>query len=162
MKQKKNSSPTTPTPAIPTITAEQLAALTHLTPRRLNQLAQDNKIPPPINGQFTTRATISALFDYYQRDGEEIQKERLLKLTAERKMVEHRLAIEEDRLMPVKDAETQYYAAWVFILDRLQRAENELPPALAGLPAIEIFHHLHRFTEKLRADAKEKFERKAA
>jgi hypothetical protein len=66
---------------------------------------------------------------------------------------------DENSLMPVADAWQQCATAWCFVFENLQRAENELPPALAGLSAVEIFERLHAFTERLRTDAKAKFEK---
>lgn len=143
------------------IAGEKLAALANLTKRRLYQLAEQNKIPPATNGQFPMLASITALFAFYQRDGEQIQQEKLLKLTAERKTVELRLAKEKGLMMPVEVARCQNARAWGFVFENLQRAENELPPALAGLDSISIFERLHSFTERMRRDAQEKFEKAA-
>src|ERR1035441_9204745 len=48
--------------------------------------------------------------------------------------------------------------ACAFFFAELERGERELPPALAGLPAVEIFKRLHNFTETLRKAGKGKFE----
>jgi phage terminase Nu1 subunit (DNA packaging protein) len=55
-----------PTPAPALITAEQLAALTDLTKRRLYQLAEERKIPPAENGRFPLLETIRALLRHYR------------------------------------------------------------------------------------------------
>src|ERR1035441_1872318 len=88
---KKSKSITT-SPTAATISAEQLAGLCNLTKRRLYQLADENKIPQPVNGDFPMLATITALFGYYQRDGESLQREKMLKTSAERKLRAHELA----------------------------------------------------------------------
>jgi hypothetical protein len=66
--------------------------------------------------------------------------------------------IDEKSVMPTADAEREAAAACAFIDGELQRGENELPPVLAGLPAVECAKILHKFTERLRANAKKKFE----
>jgi hypothetical protein len=48
-------------------------------------------------------ATITALFAYYQRDGESLQREKMLKTTAERKLREHELAITEGKFLNRND-----------------------------------------------------------
>ena len=92
------------------IHGEKLAALANLTPRRLYQLAKDGKIPPPINGNFPMLASITALFAFYQRDAEEIQKEKLLKLTAERKMQELDLQIRVGEIHILEDVEKKVWS----------------------------------------------------
>jgi hypothetical protein len=95
---KKSKSITT-SPTAATISAEQLAGLCNLTKRRLYQLADENKIPQPVNGDFPMLATITALFGYYQRDGESLQREKMLKTSAERKLREHELANTEGKFL---------------------------------------------------------------
>jgi phage terminase Nu1 subunit (DNA packaging protein) len=110
MKNKNTTPP--PAPAAAMIAADRLAELCNLTPRRLYQLAETGKIPPASNGQFPMLATITALFSFYQRDGEEIQKERLAKLTAERKMTELKLALEQGNSIPTEDV----FEAWADLI----------------------------------------------
>ena len=76
-----------------TITTEELAGLTNLTSRRLYQMADEHRIPQPTNGVFPLLSSISALFAFYQRDGETLQREKMLKVSAERKLREHELRI---------------------------------------------------------------------
>ena len=45
------------------------------------------------------RATIRQLFEFYQRDGETLQREKMLKTAAERKLREHELATTEGKLI---------------------------------------------------------------
>jgi hypothetical protein len=108
--KKSKSIPTLPnTPA--TITAEQLAGLSNLTKRRLYQLADEHKIPQPVNGCFPMLETITFLFSYYQRDGQDLQRERLLKIAAERKLREHELALTDGTLIDRAEAERTMSAA---------------------------------------------------
>jgi len=104
MKKKNTPDTPTPAPAAAMIAADRLAELCNLTPRRLYQLAETGKIPPASNGQFPMLASITALFSYYQADGVEIQREKLAKLTAERKITELKLALEEGESIPADNA----------------------------------------------------------
>ena len=88
-----------------TISAEQLAALCNLTTRRLYQLADENKIPQPTNGHWPMLATITALFAYYQRDGEQLSKEKLLKTSAERRLREHELGVIQGKFLPLANVQ---------------------------------------------------------
>jgi hypothetical protein len=101
MKTTKPSIPEAPA----TITAEQLAGLSNLTKRRLYQLADEHKIPQPTNGCFPMLETITAMFSYYQRDGADLQREKLLKTAAERKLREHELGVMENKLCDAKVAQ---------------------------------------------------------
>ena len=97
---------TTPSPA--TITGPQLAALTTLSVRRLYQLATDEKkIPAPENGRWPLLETVKSLFSYMQREGENLQRERLRKVTAEAKLAEMKeeeiRAAQEKRWMLTQD-----------------------------------------------------------
>ena len=65
---------------------------------------------------------------------------------------------DEKSAMPVAEACRQAAEACAFFFAELKRGERELPPALAGLPAVEIFKRLHNFTETLRKAGKGKFE----
>jgi len=98
---KKTKSMPTPQPA--TISGEQLAGLCNLTKRRLYQLAEEQKIPPAENGNFPMLTTIRRLFEFYQRDGETLQREKMLKTTAERKLREHELAKIQGKYLPKED-----------------------------------------------------------
>jgi len=108
--KKTKSIPILPNaPAI--ITAEQLAGLSNLTKRRLYQLADEHKIPQPTNGCFPMLETITAMFSFYQRDGQDLQREKLLKTAAERKLREHELALTDGTLMSVVIAQNTISAA---------------------------------------------------
>ena len=98
---KKSKSIPTPQPA--TITAEQLAALSGLTRRRLYQLADENRIPQPTDGKFPMLETITALFTWFQRDGADLQREKLLKVTAERQLKELELAKIQGKFLPKEE-----------------------------------------------------------
>lgn len=126
--KKKNTAPITtpPAPAAAMIAADRLAELCNLTPRRLYQLAETGKIPPAINGNFPMLASISALFSFYQRDGEEIQKERLAKLTAERKMTELKLALEQGNSIPTEDVIEAWSDVVLMMKSRLLSAGHNL------------------------------------
>jgi hypothetical protein len=108
------------------IAADRLAELCNLTPRRLYQLAETGKIPPATNGQFPMLAAIAALFNFYQRDGEEIQKERLAKLTAERKMTELKLALEQGNSIPTEDVVEAWSDVVLMMKQRLVNTGHNL------------------------------------
>ena len=92
-----------PPPQPATISGEQLAGLCNLTKRRLYQLAEEQKIPPAENGNFPMLTTIRRLFEFYQRDGETLQREKMLKTTAERKLREHELAKIQGKFLPKEE-----------------------------------------------------------
>jgi hypothetical protein len=118
-----------------TITAEQLAGLCNLTKRRLYQLADEHKIPQPVNGRFPMLETITFLFSYYQRDGQDLQREKLLKTAAERKLREHELALTDGTLMSVVIAQNTISAA-VQAYHRLVKTQLEH----LDIKAITDFH----------------------
>jgi hypothetical protein len=64
----------------------------------------------------------------------------------------------ENKLMETAEAKRQAAEACQFVFNELERAERELPPALAGLSSVECFKRLHSFTEGLRKNAQAKFE----
>ena len=82
----------------------------------------------------------------------EILKETKAKLAREN-------AVANAELMPVMDAKRQNHAAWCFVFNELERLEREEPPALAGLSAVDISVRLHVFVERMRTEAKAKFEK---
>jgi len=86
-----------------------------------------------------------------------IAQERLDILKETKAKLARQNKVEDDLLMPVADAKRQNSSAWNFVFSELERFQNELPPILAGLSAVEIYKHLHAFTERMRADAIEKF-----
>jgi hypothetical protein len=65
---------------------------------------------------------------------------------------------DEHTMMPSAEAARQASEAASYIFAELERGERELPPALAGGTAIDIFKRLHSFIEALRKTGKEKFE----
>ena len=102
----KKSKPIPTLPNAPaTITAEQLAGLSNLTKRRLYQLAEENKLPQPVNGQFPMLAAITALFAFYQRDGADLQREKLLKTANQRKLLDFEVGKASGELADAKVAQ---------------------------------------------------------
>jgi len=65
---------------------------------------------------------------------------------------------DEKSAMPTAEASRQATEACVFFFAELERWERELPPALAGGTAIDIFKRLHQATEALRKAGQGKFE----
>lgn len=65
---------------------------------------------------------------------------------------------DERETMPTVEARRQNGEAWAFVFAELDRLSMEYAAALSGLPPIEIHERLCAFREKLRADAKSKFE----
>lgn len=123
-----------------TITAEQLANLAGLTKRRLYQLAEEKKIPPADNGRFPMVEAIRQLFLFFQRDGEQLSREKLLRATAERQQAQRK-----ERLATKQEAEDwlaaeDHYAIVSALVTRLEalpgkmQSEQGLAPAqIAGL-----------------------------
>ena len=71
---------------------------------------------------------------------------------------EIRRLMDQRRMMPTEDAARQASEACSFFFSELERWERELPPALAGGTAVDIFKRLHQVTEGLRKASKERFE----
>lgn len=80
----------------------------------------------------------------------------ILRATRARMELENRKA--EGLTMLVEDAKRQAAEACGYFFSELGRMERELPPALAGGTAVDIFKRLHSFTETLRGEAKARFE----
>lgn len=97
-----------------TITAGSLAELTGLTERRINQLADEQKILRDESGQFPTAETLKRLFAYFRQDGQgssEYEREKLLLLAARRKLSEAELK-EKDELWMLR---ADHHAAMLMI-----------------------------------------------
>jgi len=82
-----------------TITVNQLATLANLTPRRIRQLGEEGKIPKAENARLPMVQAIRELFQFYQRDSVSIEREKLLKTAAQRRLIEHALARTEGQYM---------------------------------------------------------------
>lgn len=67
-------------------------------------------------------------------------------------------AVADGEMMLVSDARRQAAEAWGFLFSALQQGRDELPPQLAGLDAQEVDRHLTVFIERLRIQAKVKFD----
>ena len=65
---------------------------------------------------------------------------------------------DEKSVMLTADAQRQAGEAMVMVFAELERRDRELPPALAGLPAVEIFKRMNADTEAIRRNLKTKFE----
>jgi len=87
-----------------------------------------------------------------------IAAERLGLLKAMREKAERENKVASGELMPCADAVRQATEACAFVDSELQRDENELPPILAGLSAVECGKILHQRTERMRVGFKQKFE----
>ena len=87
-----------------------------------------------------------------------IARARLAILKETQKRLARENQVETGKLIDFADARRQCSEACCFIFDQLQRGENELPPALSGLSCLQVYERLHAFTERLRKDAKAKFE----
>lgn len=80
---------------------------------------------------------------------------------AQTKREELRLSKEKGDVMDIGEARSANAEAWAFVFAELERLCLEKPPALAGRSAVEIFEQLNAFKEKMRKDAKAKFEQAA-
>lgn len=65
---------------------------------------------------------------------------------------------DEKSVMPTADAEREAAEAMALVFSELERRDRELPPALAGLPAVEIYKRMNADTESIRNTLKGKFE----
>lgn len=65
---------------------------------------------------------------------------------------------DEKSVMTTADACRQAAEAMQVTFMELERRDRELPPALAGLPAVEIFKKMNADTETIRKTLKEKFQ----
>lgn len=65
---------------------------------------------------------------------------------------------DEGAMMLTSDAETQAASAMALTFAELERRDRELPPALAGLPAVEIYKRMTADTETIRRNLKQKFQ----
>lgn len=135
MTKSKSTIPEAPA----TISVEQLAGLSNLTKRRLYQLAEEHKLPPPANGHFPMLEAIKRLFDYYQQSGPELAREKLLKLTATRKLAELEVGRVTGTLCPRSEISPILRNLSLNQRFALQnKLEVELPGKLIGLDAISI------------------------
>lgn len=65
---------------------------------------------------------------------------------------------DEKTVMPTADAIRMNAEAMAMVFSELERRDRELPPALAGLPAVEIYKRMSGDTEGIRKQLKSKFE----
>ena len=66
--------------------------------------------------------------------------------------------IDERSTMPTADAKRQAAQAMGLTFSELERLANELPPAMAGLPAVDIYKRMSGEIERMRSALKAKFE----
>jgi hypothetical protein len=81
------------------ITLNELANLSNLTPRRLRQLSEEGKLPKITGGALPMPDAVSQLFKHYQKDSEELTRERLLLVTANRETRQLELAAAKGSLI---------------------------------------------------------------
>ncbi len=67
----------------------------------------------------------------------------------------------EKSVMPTADAKRQNGEAWAFIFSQLEKLALEGPPDFAGRTAVELGIRLNGFKERMRSEAKLKFEEAA-
>jgi hypothetical protein len=75
-----------------TITVNQLGNLANLTPRRIRQMGEEGALPKAENARLPMVEAIRMLFAFYQKDSVTLERERTLKVGAERKLREIELA----------------------------------------------------------------------
>lgn len=139
----------------PTLTGEQLEALTGLTDRRFRQLAKLGYFPSPVRGQYQQVATIRGLFKYYREDHNQAAKTltgaKLTKLKADAEMARIKLA-EAKREVIDRDLVADYLNAWVAKLDLLLAAEleNNIPNLILGQPIDEVRREMRNCHDRIR------------
>ena len=67
------------------------------------------------------------------------------------------MQVDERSMMPTADAERQAAEAMALTFAELDRRDRELPPALAGLPAVEIHKRMINDTGSIRKTLEAKF-----
>jgi len=151
-----------PRAAFPVMQTMEMAAIAIGAPLSLVKAAKKKGCKAfLVSGRTDTGILIPFLFDMLAKgsdlpDGFASWKEVLESEKAKREAIKRQ--VDEKSVMPTSEACRQAAVACAFVDSELQRAENELPPVLAGLPAVEVGKILHSFTEKVRANAKTKFE----
>ena len=149
--------PTTPPKKLgPLITAEDLGKLFSLTTRRIQQLAAEGALPRAVKGRWETVAAIMAMGKWFQRDGDEMKREKLQKLKAERELKQEELAERRGETMPVATARPQAGEAAGHFMNELERWGREMPPTLAGLSAVEVSKVMNARQEQVRKSLMEK------
>ena len=158
--------PPAPKPAVAMIDATKLAALANLTKRRLYQLAEENKIPSAITGQFPMLETITALFVFYQNSDGEMKAEKLRQVKLENARLERENALENktihdenavdqkvrhELLMPLRDG-----------LHGLQKKYHRLKDSQPDIATKILENDLPELIEKLRVETVEKKRRRRA
>ena len=138
------------------VSAEELGKLFSLTTRRIQQLAADGVLPRAVKGRWETVAAIMAMGKWFQRDGEEMKREKLLKLAAERRIKEREDREGDGKLMPTATAHAQAGEAAGHFMNELEKWSREMPPTLAGLSAVEISKLMNARQEQLRKTLTEK------
>lgn len=104
---------------------------------------------------------IPFLFDMIQKgsdlpEGFSSWKEVLESEKAKREAIKRQQ--DEGSTMLTAEAIAQAAAAMSLVFAELERRARELPPALAGLPAVEIFKRMEADTEAIRKTLKAKFQ----
>ena len=87
-----------------------------------------------------------------------MQIERLAILKANRARMERDNRVAAGEMMLTADARRQASEAMAATFGELERRDRELPPALAGLSAVEIFKRMNADTESIRKTLKSKFD----
>jgi hypothetical protein len=116
------------------IAVNDLSQMVGLTPRRLRQLATEQKIPGGGRDGWPLATNIKALFDLQRTQPAEYHRERTLKLAAQRRRLELQLAREQGDVIPRADIAGAIIRALGQVRPILEaRLINEYPAAVAGL-----------------------------
>jgi hypothetical protein len=140
-------------PSPETITIHQLATLANLTPRRIGQLGEEGKIPRAENGRLAMVESIKLLFAYYQRDAEQLSREKLLKTAAERRMAERKdrelAAVQSREWMLADDVKQILRAAMNRIEQHTSKVKSEA--GLSDTQAAVIQKNIDDYRNQLKA-----------
>ncbi len=123
----------------------ELAALAGVTTRRIRQLAEAGKIPPPVESFFPAFESISKLITHFRTANEELRMEKLAKLTAERKLRELELDEAVKRLIPFALVECVWTGVMRELTTKISHAsipdavKNDLRRDLQSIPIDQYF-----------------------
>lgn len=148
--------------------AEMMARLLEVTPRRLNQLANEGRIPRPNNGRYPLVGTVQGYIrflkssrrygdgtDEITEEGVSFRTERALLVRAQRIAAERENLEAERRLVPVEEVETEMAAIFKALgnfletLPDILEREAGLNPAQAEALQRSIDHERARLHAKV-------------
>lgn len=108
-----------------TVSLETLAGWSDFSERHLRDLSDSGKLPPIERGEISLQA-IPALFKYLRRDSEELVREKLKKVIADRRISEVEARVAEGKFKSVEVFNSHLIALGVAINCALNGCEKDL------------------------------------